>query len=37
MNLDFLKSKVFEFNGLQVTVGALVLIVVVGYLVYRAK
>ena len=34
-NLDFLKQKVFQFNGVQITVGVLVVAVVI-FLIWRA-
>lgn len=35
MNLDFLRQKVFQFDGVQVTVGALIVGAVVIYLTWR--
>lgn len=36
-DLGVLREKVWEFNGLQLTVGGLILVVVIAYLVYRAR
>lgn len=37
MNLEFLKKKVFQVDGITMTVGVLLLILVVGYLWLRAR
>jgi hypothetical protein len=36
-SLDMLKQKVFQFDGIQVTVGALIVVVVIAFLVFRAR
>ncbi len=37
MSLDFLKNKVYKVDGIQITVGAVIVLVVIGYLVLRAR
>lgn len=37
LNLDILKQKVFEFDGLTLTVGAIVIVLVLVYLIYWKK
>jgi len=37
MNLEFLRKKVWQVDGVTVTIGAILLLVVVGYLIMRAR
>ena len=36
-NLDFLKQKVWQVDGVTVTVGLILVIVIVGYVIMRAR
>jgi len=37
VSLDFLKNKVWQVDGITVTVGAVLLVLVIGFLVMRAR
>jgi UPF0716 family protein affecting phage T7 exclusion len=37
MSLDFLKNKVWQVDGITVTVGVVLLIIVIGFLIMRAR